>query len=133
MSTNLQNTLRKIFSGAAAQDLTHLVADYQAAQAAQWLISAIEPMAQELREKLPQLEQDKTKAYERWKATAESEYESVDTGHIADLQHSRYVTVFREFSDIQGKLARLDRILAELGEVTPPPHEAIREIVKKRE
>ena len=65
MSTNLESILRKNFGADAAKNLTQLVADYHATQAAQWLISAIEPMAEELREKSIQLEPDKNKAYEQ--------------------------------------------------------------------
>lgn len=150
MNQNLQNLFFQILGAQAANDLTRLIDDYQAAELAPWLLSAIAPMEPELQADVTRLEKIESQARtdsdqaQAEASAAVAEASAAGAGVSLSLTERR-LKKSRRASELRGTLAasvrdtqearrrlqKLQNLLVELDKMTTPDAESIREIIRR--
>lgn len=147
----LKTILNQHLGPNAANELSKLIEDYQAAHVTGWLIESIQPLTDGLRTKLSDLERVEAEARQ---VVEQAQIEANEAAHAAlqagtgvllattesRIKTARTTTqrgqelsnIIADISRTRQKLEKIERLLSELEAITPPTGATIREIVRQR-
>lgn len=132
------------------REVERLLAQYQAAQITPWLAEAIQPIATDLKTKIDELEQAEAQARQAWEQAQTEATEAInkasamgdgvsltqtqnrlETARQASERHNILATATQDTRQARQKLEGIQKLLAELGQITAPDLESVRRIVRR--